>query len=200
MWGPSRPLDRGERPPLVGSRRQGPDLLAVGNRRSDVWNEAHLRDPRALNPGSRMPSYAHLFAGDGQRGRDLVAYLASLGAGTSVERWALTGRETISPPPSPPSATRGAALFAESCAACHGAEGRGDGPLASKVNDPWANLRKPGFHTLPPGTAEPRDRALARIVRHGLPPTSMPGHEWLTGQQVADLVAYVETLPGKDIR
>ena len=36
---------------------------------------------------------------------------------------------------------------------------------------------------------------LARIVRHGLPPTSMPGHEWLTDQQIADLVAYVKTLP-----
>ncbi|HBL31868.1 MAG TPA: cytochrome-c oxidase, partial [Acidobacteria bacterium] len=65
-WGPAQPLDRGEKPVLLGARRQGPDLLQVGNRRSAVWHEIHLRDPRALNPGSRMPSYAHLFAGDGQ--------------------------------------------------------------------------------------------------------------------------------------
>jgi len=143
-----------------------------------------------------MPSYAHLFAGDGQRGRDLVAYLASLGAGTGVDRWTLMSRDPIAPPPSPPSAARGAALFASLCTPCHGATGRGDGPLAAKVNDPYANLRKPGFHSLQ-GSAEPEDRALARIVRYGLPPTSMPGHEWLTGQQVADLVAYVRILPSR---
>jgi mono/diheme cytochrome c family protein len=188
-WGPSRPLDRSEHPPLVGARRQGPDLLAVGNRRSEVWHEAHLRDPRRLNPGSRMPSYARLFEGDSQRGHDLVAYLASLGAETAVERWQLTAGESGSLPPA--STTRGAALFASYCAACHGSQGWGDGPLAASLHDPYVNLRKPGFHSV----QRPDDAALARVIRHGLPPTSMPGHEWLTDQQVADLVAYVKTLP-----
>ncbi|HYU33876.1 MAG TPA: cbb3-type cytochrome c oxidase subunit II [Thermoanaerobaculia bacterium] len=191
-WGPSQPLDRSEEPPLVGSRRQGPDLLEVGNRRGAVWQELHLRDPRALDPGSRMPSYAYLFAGDGQRGRDLVAYLSSLGESTSVEHWEMTARERIAPPPAPPSAARGAALFSTYCAACHGTEARGDGRFAAQLSDPYADLRKAGFHSLPWGV--PEDEALARIVRHGLPPTSMPGHEWLTDQQVADLVAFVETL------
>lgn len=190
-WGPSRPLDRSQRPPLVGARRQGPDLLEVGNRRSEVWHEAHLRDPRLLNPGSRMPSYEHLFAGDGRRGHDLVAYLTSLGADTAVQRWQITERETVDLPAS--SEERGAALFSTWCANCHGKQGRGDGPLAASLHDPYVNLRKPGFHSIP--AAEPLDRALARIVRHGLPPTSMPGHEWLTDQQVADLVAFVKTLP-----
>jgi cytochrome c oxidase cbb3-type subunit 2 len=182
-WGPFRPLDRSERPPLVGTRRQGPDLLQVGNRRSEVWHEVHLKDPRRLNPGSLMPSYAYLFAGDGQRGQDLVAYLASLGKGTAVERWAMTKAEPLAPPPAAPSAARGAHLFATYCAVCHGADGQGDGPLAAQVSDPYANLRKPGgFRTRLP---------LASVIRHGLPSTSMPGHEWLTGQQVEDLVAYV---------
>ncbi|HKV08668.1 MAG TPA: cytochrome c, partial [Thermoanaerobaculia bacterium] len=142
---------------------------------------------------------AHLFAGDGQRGRDLVAYLSGLGTETAVDRWAITGAEAVPPPPAPPSPARGAALFAQYCTACHGREGRGDGPLAGKLNDPRANLRKPGFASLKKGPdAEPLDRALARVVRHGLPPTSMPGHEWLTDQQVADLVAFVKTLPQKE--
>lgn len=190
-WGPSRPLDREQRPPLVGARRQGPDLLEVGSRRNDLWHEVHLRDPRALNPGSRMPSYDHLFR-DGERGRDLVAYLASLGAGTEAERAALAHAEPLPPP----SAVRGKALFATYCAACHGASARGDGPLALRLGDPYADLRKPGFHALARST-EPEDQALARIVRYGLAPTSMPGHEYLTDQQVADLVAYVRTLPEK---
>lgn len=190
-WGPARPIDRAERPPLAGARRQGPDLLEIGNRRGEVWQEAHLRDPRALNPGSRMPSYAYLFEGDGQRGHDLVAYLMSLGASTAVERWTLTGAEAV--PSLTGSAGRGRVLFGEYCAVCHGAEARGDGPLAAKLNDPRADLRKPRFASLRPG-AEPEAVALFRVVRFGLPPTSMPGHEWLTDQQVSDLVVWVQTL------
>jgi cytochrome c oxidase cbb3-type subunit 2 len=189
-WGPSRPIDRREQPPLIGTRRQGPDLLQVGNRRGAVWQEAHLRDPRALNPGSRMPSYAHLFAGDGRRGHDLVAYLMSLGASSTIERWELTGREAV--PALAGSAERGRVLFGEYCAVCHGSQGRGDGPLAAKLNDPKANLRKGRFAALRPGV-EPEAAGLARIVRHGLPPTAMPGHEWLTDRQVSDLVAFVQT-------
>ena len=196
-WGPAQPLDRAEEPPLVGARRQGPDLLQVGNRRSAVWHEIHLRDPRALNPGSRMPSYAYLFSGDGQRGLDLVAYLTSLGESTSLARWELTASERIVPPPATPPQERGAALFSSYCASCHGADARGDGRFAGEVNDPNANLRRPGFRSLTAAKVEPEDQALARIIRHGLPPTSMPGHEWLTDQQVADLAAYVETLPSR---
>ena len=194
-WGPSRPLDRTEEPPLAGARRQGPDLLEVGNRRSAVWHEIHLRDPRALHPGSRMPSYAHLFSGDGQRGRDLIAYLMSLGDSTAVERWEITTRERMAPPPAPPSAARGATLFVTYCAVCHGEEARGDGLYAEQISDPYMNLRKPGFHSVPPGASE--GQALARIIRYGLPPTTMPGHEWLTDQQIADLVAHVRTLPAR---
>lgn len=35
---------------------------------------------------------------------------------------------------------RGAALFPSNCAACHGADGRGDGPLAAKLPVPPADL------------------------------------------------------------
>jgi cbb3-type cytochrome oxidase cytochrome c subunit len=204
-WGPSHPLDRAEAPPLAGSRRQGPDLLEVGNRRNALWHELHLRDPRSLNPGSRMPSYAHLFAGplsgQGQRGRDLVAYLAALGEADGAERWELTvpgpaDRTERIEPPAPPSAARGAALFATYCAVCHGREGRGDGRYAAQIGDPYLNLRKPGFHSISAGA--PVDRALARIVQFGLPPTAMPGHEWLDRRQIADLVAYVQTLPTRE--
>ncbi len=193
-WGPARALDRGERPPLIGARRQGPDLLQVGNRRGELWQELHLRDPRLLSPGSRMPSYDRLFAGDGQRGHDLVAYLMSRGAATTVERWELTGAQRV--PVAPGSAAAGRALFGRYCAACHGETGRGDGPLAARVNDPRADLSKPRFASLRSGPgAEPEAAALARVIRYGLPPTSMPGHEWLTDREIVDLVAHVKTLP-----
>ena len=196
-WGPSRPLDRDQRPPLVGVRRQGPDLLAVGNRRSERWQEVHLRDPRALNPGSRMPSYARLFEGDGERGKALVAYLSSLGAGTGGARGELTWQEPLPPAPAHASRERGEKLFATWCAACHGGSAQGNGPLAGSLGGAYTNLRRSGFHalTVGRGAEEPEKLALARIVRHGLPATSMPGHEWLGNQQVADLVAFLRTLP-----
>ncbi|KRB81206.1 peptidase S41 [Sphingomonas sp. Root710] len=43
-----------------GSKRTGPDLARVGGRYSDEWHVQHLVDPRAVVPGSIMPSYAFL--------------------------------------------------------------------------------------------------------------------------------------------
>ena len=195
-WGPFAAVDRNEHPPLLGVRRQGPDLLEVGNRRSARWQEVHLRDPRALNPGSRMPSYARLFEGDGERGRALVAYLASLGAATGGARGELTWNEPLPAAPPHASRERGAKLFATWCAACHGATAQGNGPLAGGLGGSYANLRRSGFHalTVGRGAEEPEKLALARVIRHGIPGTNMPGHEWLNDQQVSDLVAYVRTL------
>ncbi len=78
LWGPYRPPASGEKPPLYGNRRQGPDLTNVGSRRGKVWQRLHLIEPRTVSPASRMPSYAYLFAEGDRRGDDLVAYLGSL--------------------------------------------------------------------------------------------------------------------------
>ena len=43
-----------------GSKRNGPDLARVGGRYSDDWHRDHLRDPRAVVPGSIMPRYLWL--------------------------------------------------------------------------------------------------------------------------------------------
>ncbi|GAC1413481.1 MAG: cbb3-type cytochrome c oxidase subunit II [Candidatus Velthaea sp.] len=65
VWGrPSAPGDYAyATPELFGTERNGPDLTNVGMRQpSDVWNEIHLYQPRALTAGSIMPSYRYLFA------------------------------------------------------------------------------------------------------------------------------------------
>ncbi|MEI9806175.1 MAG: cytochrome-c oxidase, cbb3-type subunit II [Pseudolabrys sp.] len=43
-----------------GSKRTGPDLARVGGKYSDDWHRDHLRDPRAVVPGSVMPDYSWL--------------------------------------------------------------------------------------------------------------------------------------------
>lgn len=78
-YGPPKALPdlEKQRPPLFGNRRQGPDLQNVGDRRTTDWIRRQLQKPRDVIPGSRMPSYAHLFrGGDGEA---LIAYLLSLG-------------------------------------------------------------------------------------------------------------------------
>jgi cytochrome c oxidase cbb3-type subunit 2 len=192
-WGPRRPLDRSERPPTPGNRRIGPDLANAGLRRSALWHELHLRDPRSVSPGSRMPSYAHLFAGDGRDGRALVAYLAALGAGAERERAAAIAAVPV--PTGGGEGARGRELFARHCAPCHGVAGRGDGALAARLPRPLLDLGRGELaRAVPARPGESPDAALARVVRFGLPPGTMPGHEWLSDREVADLVAFVREL------
>lgn len=189
-WGPRRPFDRNERPPTPGNRRLGPDLTNAGLRRSALWHELHLRDPRAVSPGSRMPSYAHLFAGDGAEGRALVAYLGALGRDAERERAADVARWQA--PDREGDAVRGGALFARHCAPCHGAAGRGDGPLAARLPRPLLDLGRGALaRAVPARATESRAAAVARTVRFGLAPGTMPGHEWLSDEEVADLAAFV---------
>ncbi|HTO05198.1 MAG TPA: cbb3-type cytochrome c oxidase subunit II, partial [Opitutus sp.] len=192
-WGPAKPLREAlaAAPPLFGTRRQGPDLSQVGNRRSAEWNRLHLKAPQQVSPGSRMPSYAHLFERGDERGDALVAYLASLGSGTLEQR-----RQQIvgwKPEPGAVIAPDAAArLFAHLCAQCHGQSGRGDGVLAAQLS-----LRPPDWERTSwrqVGTTEDLDVALSRIIKFGLPGLPMAGHEYLTDSEIVGLVRYVQTL------
>lgn len=51
-----------DKPFQWGSKRTGPDLARVGGKYSDDWHRDHLRDPRAVVPGSVMPGYGFLAA------------------------------------------------------------------------------------------------------------------------------------------
>jgi cbb3-type cytochrome c oxidase subunit I/cbb3-type cytochrome c oxidase subunit II len=74
---------REDLPHLWGTRRIGPDLAREAGRRPDDWQRVHLYNPRWVEPGSVMPGYPWLFAGDPDRptaeASDLIAYLQWLG-------------------------------------------------------------------------------------------------------------------------
>lgn len=198
LWGPFRPFDsRLEVPALLGNRRLGPDLRNVGNRRSPEWQRLHLSEPWGLSPGSRMPSYAHLFRPGERRGEDLVAYLGSLGQGSGLAHYGAALHHVEPPVAAPPSKARGRQLFLQICSICHGNQARGDGPLAEEVPGRAIDLGKKTFWLVSwgPGIGS-REDGLARVIRYGVPATSMPGHETMTPRDLADLVAYVGTLPG----
>ena len=63
-------------PLFWGTERQGPDLTHVASRiNSRDWHILHLKNPRALNPGTLMPSFAYL---SDQELDDLAAYMLTL--------------------------------------------------------------------------------------------------------------------------
>ncbi|HEY1107021.1 MAG TPA: cbb3-type cytochrome c oxidase subunit II, partial [Opitutaceae bacterium] len=192
-WGPAAPLKSAlsGTPPLVGTRRQGPDLANVGNRRSAGWQKLHLMDPQAISPGSRMPAYAHLFKpGDG-RGDALVAYLLSLGAETRAARDAQIAawRPDTQSPLSPAESAR---RFQQLCAQCHGATGRGDGALASNLTYRPPDWSLGVWHQVPPGADV--ELALSRIIKFGIAGLPMAGHEYLPDRDVVGLARHVQTL------
>lgn len=192
-WGPSSPMAEilaGD-PPLLGNRRQGPDLANIGLRRSAEWNRLHLISPQAVTPGSRMPSYDYLFRGRDSRGEALVAYLATLGA-SQVEA-ARTLQDEWNPSAEVPrSHDEQKRLFAALCGSCHGAAGRGDGPLVQQLSAPPPDFAQ-GWRRLVPADAD-FELKLLRLIKFGLPGTMMAGHEYLDDRDVLSLAAYVKIL------
>ena len=73
-----------EVPHVLGTARTGPDLTNEGGRMSSEWQKAHLVNPRAVKPGSIMPSFSYLSDGDMN---DLVSYIQTLGNKRTVAHY-----------------------------------------------------------------------------------------------------------------
>ena len=91
-------------------------------------------------------------------------------------------------PAKAPSLQHGQALYAAQCASCHGAQGRGDGPLAAQLNPP-------------PVAFSDRDRARARslfslyqTISNGVSGTSMPAFANLSDDDRWALSFFASTL------
>jgi cytochrome c oxidase cbb3-type subunit 2 len=194
MWGPVETIEelRSQHPPLIGNRRQGPDLSQVGGRRSPLWLKAHFVDPRAVSHASFMPSYAYLFEGS-TRGDDLVRYLGSLKSASYAQHIAL--EQAWKPSPTAvdsADADSGGQLYGEYCATCHESTGA--------TRTAWRSRFKrlpPDLHTGPwldvPASAPPREflpRA-ARMIKFGIPGTDMPGHEYLPDHDIASIALWL---------
>jgi cytochrome c oxidase cbb3-type subunit 2 len=68
-----------DHPMLWGSKRTGPDLARIGDKYSDEWHVAHLKNPRDVVPQSVMPAYAWL-ARTALQTEDLGLHLRALRA------------------------------------------------------------------------------------------------------------------------
>jgi len=190
MWGPASvpAMVEQEKPPLIGNRRQGPDLSNVGSRRSPLWLRIHLIDPRAVSPHSIMPSYAYLFRSS--RGSDLVDYLTSLrspGSAAFLQHQLQTWRPDAKTAQAA-AALDGHHLYQEYCSTCHAPNGyvRQHWGRNFAVEPP--NLATAPLQHLPPGMSSQQELlSLERIIKYGIPGTNMPGHEYLSDAQVISL-------------
>jgi cytochrome c oxidase cbb3-type subunit 2 len=159
-------------PAVLGTERTGPDLSDVGDRQpSDIWNYIHLFNPRTVLKASVMQAYPWLFEIKGapdshdivipvppeyapkggkvvatQDAKDLVAYLLSLkqvqipGAGMGGTGIPPAGTKQATP-------REGAAVYASSCASCHGPEGEGiPGAFPPLKGDPVVTDKDPAAH------------------------------------------------------
>lgn len=200
LWGPAQDVEviRREKPPLIGNRRQGPDLSEVGARRSPLWLRIHFWNPRAVSYDSIMPNYNFLF--DGPRGEALIAYLESLRTlGSEAHIRDQMASWTPNVPSGASTAKRGQVLFARYCATCHSASG--------EVRQRW----DADFKVLPPSlasdhlpyladatSADAHVHRLESIIKFGLPGTDMPGHEYLPDADIVSLARYVQSLRPAD--
>ncbi|HET6169659.1 MAG TPA: cbb3-type cytochrome c oxidase subunit II, partial [Terracidiphilus sp.] len=189
MWGPTESLAalHSQRPPLIGNRRQGPDLAEVGGRRSALWLKMHFFNPAEVSGSSIMPSYGFLFRD--QRGNDLVAYLESLrGPGTQEhivfeEQWRPSGVAVAAANP-----VDGLRLYTRDCATCHSPEGRTRIAWRSSFMKLPPNLAADPSNSLP--LSDPvlsRFDRIAQITKFGIPGTDMPGHEYLSDRDIASI-------------
>lgn len=197
MWGPVGDLEatRRETPPLIGDRRQGPDLSNVGSRRSLLWLRIHQGNPRSVSPHSVMPSYAYLFTS--QRGDDLLAYLASLRSPDSEQhlRAEISAWEPSTQSVMEAKRLDGKTLFDNYCASCHEPKGN--------VRQQWhasflvlpTDLANAPLHSAPANASfDQQQNIIAKIVKFGIPGTSMPGHEYLPDAQVKAIADWVTTM------
>lgn len=93
------------------------------------------------------------------------------------------------PSPAPAGAPeQGKPIFEERCAACHGLQGRGDGPQAPFLSPRPASL-------ISAGTSVKTDSELLAVISRGKPRTAMPAWDTLLSEQERrDVLAYIRML------
>jgi high-affinity iron transporter len=146
--------------------------------------------PPAIGTAAEMhavsPALMYRIISVGVRGTAMPAWTSM----TPSQRWNVVAYVT-SLRTTPAQVRAGEGLYFQRCASCHGATGAGGGTYARELT------------TLPPEIgrlawqAERSDSQLAEAIVQGVPGSAMPGTRDLPAADIASLVAYIRTLPGK---
>ncbi len=83
---------------------------------------------------------------------------------------------------------RGKAVYEQRCLACHGPQGKGDGPTGKVLVPPAADFTSAA-------SKKKSDADLLKIIENGKPPTAMVAWKGqLSDQDIQHVLAYVKTL------
>lgn len=160
-------------------------------------------------PGSAMPSWAHLSESDRWALVDFVKSLAAeplvvlpTKAPDVANNESGEGIVEVAPEPVDDAAgrKRGAELFQENCAPCHGPRGQGDGyQVANLKDDAEYPIRPRDLNTgVFKGPSSPA--TLYKRVIAGIPGTPMPANATLVGDDAWHLVHFVRSLSSDLLR
>jgi thiosulfate dehydrogenase len=167
-------LDDGRNPralPWTGVTSRYPQYRSRNDAVSTIEDRINDCFERSMN-GSAV-------ARDSRDMRDMVAYLASLPADSSADAGPAAPMTPLLP-----DTARGAALFASTCAACHGGQGEGTAVAPALWGAQSYNI----------GAGMARLRTAAAFIRHNMP----RGGATLGDQQAFDVAAYVNSRPRPD--
>lgn len=129
-------------------------------------------------------SAATLVGACGPRSSSLDAAVSASSAPASPAASAAVGGKAPTPAQGP---TAGRDVFRARCAACHGAEGRGDGPAAAALNPRPTNFADPSSRMAK------ADSAVVGVIKNGR--RAMPAFaRMLSPAQIDSVAAYVKTL------
>lgn len=152
-------------------------------------------------PGSAMPSWSHL---DEESRWALVHYVKSIAEKPfQVDNVESEGRRgVIKVPAQPPynaeAEVRAKKMFAEACASCHGATGRGDGVQKQFDEKGYPTRPRDLTQGIFKGGSE-NEQVYRRIVA-GLPGSPMPMSDWAYGDDAWHLTHFVLSMSSKEQR
>ena len=135
------------------------------------------------------PATMFRIASVGVPGTPMAGFASAL---TAEQRWNVVSY-LISLRAQPAQVAEGEGLFLQRCSSCHAVTGASDAPLArtlSKLPPEVGTFAWQVYHS---------DAQLAGVVHAGLPGTAMPATPDLSDAQLASVVAYVRTIPQRQV-
>lgn len=147
-------------------------------------------------PGTSMPGWDLLTMEDW---RSLLAHVKSFSPRLMNEKAGPLVDIPEEPKPTTESIQAGKFLYEKSsCVACHGLQGKGDGPGALILKDVWGNRIAPRDLSRGPLKWGNTSRDIYRSLLIGVPGTPMPGFEnTFTKEQIWSFVHYLQSIQRK---
>jgi len=144
-------------------------------------------------PGTSMPGWDLLSMEDW---RSILSYLKSFNPRLANEKAGPSVDTPEEPKKTPESIQSGRELYEKSgCVACHGLQGKGDGPGAIVLKDVWGDRIAPRDLTRGPLKWGNTTRDIYRTLMIGIPGTPMPGYEHtFSKEQMWSLVHYLKSI------